>query len=359
MSNKTSHRKGTIFKTVLLFHACFLLFVFYINDWFVLKAPDLQEETPSFQEKEVKNEKKAIEKKAKDPAKKQRLTTNKIYLPTKVIEKQGEQKAEDVKEQPERAIEKQIDLASKEPSAPEKPEKTEDITTAETAKPTVVEKQNNIVHEKVSDSTPKQVSLPERKDMIKGPPEINKPFNFNKYKAELVENYKAIEGENIPLLLIDDHDKSGLYKAGLGFYGYQLIARPKVTLKEPYYFVVNNSAMKRIDETCPYTGGFPSAIQGDRELFNGLLSQSRFGENSNMEYELFYAPLDTEMLTIIKSKIRLIIENIGLATNEILEMKVTFKEVDSSYILIVESIVTANGERIEINDTDNNITIVG
>ena len=359
MSNKTSHRKGSIFKTVLVFHACILLFILYVNDWFVIKIPSVQKEQPNLQEKEIQNEKKIREENAKDPINERRSATNKIYLPTqKAIEKQGEKIIEDVKKQPDKAIEEKTDLASKEYSPPEKAEKTEDITSVETAKSTVVEKQNNIDQEKVSASIPKQVSLPEKKDMVKEPSKINKPFNFNKYKAELIENYKVSEGENIPLLLIDDHDKSGLYKAGLEFYGYQLIARP-VTPKEPYYFVISNSGIERIGEPCPYTGGFPSAIQGDRKLFNELLSQPQFAEDSSMEYELFYAPLDTEMLTIIKCKLRFIIEDNSLAADEISEMKVTFKEMDSSYILIIESIVTAKGKRIEINDPDNEITNVG
>ena len=94
-------------------------------------------------------------------------------------------------------------------------------------------------------------------------------------------------------------------------------------------------------------------------MFNWLLSQSQFAENLNIEYELFYAPLDTEMFMIIKCKLMFIIEDIGLATNEISEMKVTFKEIGSSYILIIESIVTAKGERIEVKDPDNKITTVG
>ncbi len=115
MSNKTSHRKGSIFKTVLLFHACILLFILYVNDWFVIKIPSVQKEQPNLQEKEIQNEKKIREENAKDPINERRSATNKIYLPTqKAIEKQGEKIIEDVKKQPDKAIEEKTDLASKE-----------------------------------------------------------------------------------------------------------------------------------------------------------------------------------------------------------------------------------------------------
>jgi len=358
MSKKVLHRRKYIFKLVLLFHACILLFILYINGWFAFRTPHVQEEKPTIQERVIKNKKDIQEKKDKYPVKEQRLAANKIYLPTQeIIEEQREKKVELVKEEPERAIEEEIYFASKEPST-ENDKRAEDIAAIEKAKP-IAEEQNVNSHKKMPDATPKQVSLPEIENIAVEPSKTSKPFDFKEYKAELIENYKARDGENIPLLLIDDHGKNGLYKAGLGFYGYQLIARPTVTLKEPYYFVINNSVMKRIAKTCPYTGEFPSSIQEDRKLFSELLSHTNFAESSNMEYELFYAPLDSEMLTVIKSKLRSIIDDIGLVSNDISKMKVTFKEIGSSYILIIESIVTAKGERIDVNDPDNKITIVG
>lgn len=312
MSNKISQRKRTIFKTVLLFHACGLLFISYVNDWFGMRTPSVQEK-PRLQEKEIKNEKKIREEKIKDEIKKQRVAASKIYLPRqKVSEKQMGKSIDKIDKKPERPIERKEHLAFKEKPLTENAEKKEKV-------------------------------------------ETERGFDFEDYKVKLTKNYGFKEGESIPQLFIDDHDKNELYKEGLQFYGYQIIARPKVRPGQPFYFVINRQAMMRIDEVCPYTGLFPSVLQEDHKLFKRLLYQPQFAEMPNRKFELFYAPVDIKMMAILESKLKLIIEEFRLTTNEISRMIGTFKEIGDSYILIIESVVTIDGRIMKVHDPDNRI----
>ncbi|MBS1258459.1 MAG: hypothetical protein MAG551_01518 [Candidatus Scalindua arabica] len=198
----------------------------------------------------------------------------------------------------------------------------------------------------------KPVSLPEVKNVVKEPLKIVKNFDFRKYRDNLINNYKVRKGERIPLLFIDDHGKSKLYKQGLSFYGYQLIARPEVKSGKPYYFVINNSGMKRIDKAWPY-GSCPSALREDRNLFRKLLSQPQFAGIPDVRYELFYAPLDTRMIALLESKLKLIIEENSVTSNEISRVIGTFKEVGGSYILIIETVIMVDEKRLRVRDPDN------
>jgi hypothetical protein len=363
MSNKILQRKKSIFKMVLLFHACGLLFISYVNGWFGMRTPSVQEEKPLLQEKEIKNEKKIREKKVKDEVEKQITAVNKVYLPSQqVVEKQEEKIIEDVNKRPDKKAESPIErkdhLAFKEQPLPVNAEKKEKaVPEIPAVQPEV--KPENTVYNKVEKSTAKQISLPAKREMAKENVETEKRFDFTDYTSNLINNYGIRDGEQIPLLLIDDHDNNELYKEGLQFYGYQIIARPKVRPERPYYFVINNLELVRIDEVCPYTGLFPSVLQEDHKLFKRLLYQPQFAEMPNLQYELFYAPLDTGMMAILECKLKLIVEEVRLTTNEISRMIGTFKEIGDSYILIIESIVTANGKRVNIDDPDNRITTAG
>lgn len=357
MSNKISQRKRTIFKTVLLFHACGLLFISYFGDWFGVNTPHIQVEQPK--DKEIKKEQKTREKKIMEEAKEQRLAANKIYLPRqKVSEKQSGKIIENIDRKSEKPIERKQHLASKEQPLPENDEETEETVPDMPVEPAEV-KPDNVVHKNVEKPLLKQVSAPEKREMAKEDVETEKEFDFTDYTENLINNYAIRDGEQVPLLLIDDHDKNELYKEGLQFYGYQIIARPKVRPENPYYFVINNLGMIRIDEVCPYTGLFPPVLQEDRKLFKRLLYQPQFAEMPDRQYELFYAPLDTGMMAILECKLKLIIEEVRLATNEISRMIGTFKKIGDSYILIIESIVTAKGKRINVDDPDNRITTAG
>ncbi|KHE90480.1 MAG: hypothetical protein SCABRO_03782 [Candidatus Scalindua brodae] len=358
MSDKISQRKKTIFKMVLLFHACILLFVIYQNNWFGMITPSVREK-PKLQEKEIENKMKISETKVKDKVKKQMKAVNKIYLPRQnVSEKQIEKHDDQIDVKQERPIERKEYLAFKEQSLPGRNagKKEKEVPEILTVQPEV--KPENSARNNVEKSISKQKLPPAKNETLKKKVETEKRFDFTDYTTNLISNYRVREGEKVPVLFIDDHNKSGLYKEGLAFYGYQLIAKPEVKSGKPYYFVINNSGMERIDEAWPY-GNCPPALQEDRDLFRKLLSQPQFAEMTNRQYELFYAPVDTRMMTILECKLKLIIEEVRLATNEISRMTGTFKEIGDSYILIIESIVTAKGEHIDIDDPDNRITTAG
>jgi len=359
MSNKILQRKRTIFKTVLLFHACGLLFIFYVNNWFGMRTSYVQAEKPQHQDEEIKNKTKIREKNVKDEVKKKMVAVNKIYLPRqKLSEKQIEKNVSDVDRKPGRLIERKEYLAFKEQPLPgEKTEtKKNEVPEILAVQPEV--KPENSVRSNVEKTISEQKLSPAKNETLKKKADTEKRFDFTDYTTNLISNYGVREGEKIPVLFIDDHNKSGLYKEGLAFYGYQLIAKPEVKSGKPYYFLINNSGMERIDEAWPY-GNCPSALQEDRNLFRTLLYQPQFAEMTNQQYELFYAPVDTRMIAILECKLNLIIKEVHLATNEISSMIGTFKEIGNSYILIIESIVTAKGKHISIDDPDNRITTAG
>jgi hypothetical protein len=347
MSDKISQRKRTILKMVLLFHACGLLFIFYVNDWLGMRAPSIQAEKPQNQKEKVKEE-----------VRKQIKAVNKIYLPSqKSLQKKMEKHSDRSDRKPEMPIARKEHLAFKEQPLPENAKNREKVVPEMQAVPHEV-KAKKSVHNSIENSVSKQVSQPARKETTKKNVETEKEFDFTVYTTNLIGNYGLREGEEVPVLFIDDHNKSGLYKGGLAFYGYQLIAKPEVKSEKPYYFIINKSGMKRINDAWPY-GSCPPALQEDRNLFKKLLSQPQFTEMPNRQYELFYVPVDTRMMAILESKLKLIIEEVRLSTNEISRMIGTFKEIGSSYILIIESIVTAKGEHIDIDDPDNRITTAG
>lgn len=352
------NRKRNISAIVILFYACALLFVSYQNDWwFGVETPQIQEEQPK--DKEIKKEQKTREKKIMGEAKRQMTAVNKIYLPGQNFsEKQIEKKVNSIDRKPEKPIERKEHLAFKEQSPTEISENT-DAAVPEIPAGEPEAKPENVVHETEEYPLLKPEPAPVKREMTKEDVAAEKGFDFADYTSNLINNYAAPDGEQVPLLFIDDHDEKELYREGLQFYGYQIIARPKVRPERPYYLVINNLGMRRIDEVCPYMGLFPSVLQEDHKLFKRLIYQPQFSEIPYRQYELFYAPLDIRMMAILECKLKLIIEEFRLTTNEISRMIGTFKEIGGSYILIIESIVTAKGKHINIDDPDNRITNVG
>ncbi|MBT6227115.1 MAG: hypothetical protein HOI47_10700 [Candidatus Scalindua sp.] len=351
--NRFKIKKGTIL--TLMFWGLVIGLVVYQNGWLVMLK------TPSVQEKLIqkKKETKTVEKKNVKSKKNTRIAST-IYLPTpKVIEKQEEKIIEDVNKQPYRKlgtpIERKEHLAFKEQPLPGNVEKKEkrvpEIPVQPEDKPKVA------VRKVAKKPVTKPVSLPVVKNVVKEPSKIVKDFDFRKYRANLINNYKVRKGEKIPLLFIDDHGKSKLYKQGLSFYGYQLIATPKVKSGKPYYFVINNSGMERIDKAWPY-GSCPSALREDRNLFRKLLSQPQFAGIPNGQYELFYAPLDTRMIALLESKLKLIIDENSVTVNEISRIIGSFKEIGGSYILIIETVIMIDEKRLYVRDPDNVIVAV-
>lgn len=345
-TKKTSNRKTLILAFVVILHACGLLFIAHVNDWFGMKTPYVQEEKPRLQEKEIENEKKIREKKTRDDVKNQMMAVNKIYLPRqRFSKKQMEKNIENIDRKSESPIERKEHLASKEQPLPGNVEKTEKKAPEKLVRPAGI-KPENVVSKNVEKSISKQVSLSAKKETTK------KKFDFTDYTMNLINNYGIRDGEQIPLLLIDDHNERRLYKKGLEFYGYRLIARPRVRPRYPYYFVINNSGIQLLQETCPYVGVFPSVLQEDRKLFERLLLHPQFGEFSKNQHQMFYAPMDTLMLNVIACKQKLILESMDLDIKNVSSMIGTFKKLDSSYILIIESVVTVHGQHKKVFDPD-------
>jgi hypothetical protein len=350
--NRFKIKKGTIL--TLMFWSFVIGLVVYQNGWLVmLKTPSAKEKLIQ-KKKENKKETRIAEKKKVRSKKKTRIAST-IYLPTqKVIEKQGEKIIEDVNKQPnrkpERPMERKEHLAFREQPLPENAEKKEKRVPRIPVQPE--DKPKVSVRKVAKKPVTKPVSLPEVKNVVKEPLKIVKNFDFRKYRANLINNYKVRKGERVPLLFIDDHNQSKLYKQGLSFYGYKLIARPEVKSGKPYYFVINNSGMEQIDKAWPY-GSCPSALQEDHNLFMELLSQPKFAGIPNCRYELFYAPLDTRMIALLESKLKLIIEENNVTANEISRMIGTFKEIGGSYILIIETVIMVDEKRLYVRDPDN------
>lgn len=355
MVNKISRRTKTILMRVIFLHVCGLIFISYFGNWFGMRAPSIQEEKPELQE--IRGEKEVRKKKIEGIVKEQSKVINKVYLPKQnLLDEQKEENFRNINNPPKVLDESELNLLSEKRPLSERNEQ-ENVFPDELKIQSEI-KRESVVRKDIEEPTLKHTALPEEKKMTKEDIGAKKKFDFTDYAANLINNYGIRDGEKVPLLLIDDHDKSGLYKTGLEFYGYQLIARPKVRPKEPYYFVINDLRIRRIEETCPYTGILPSVLQEDKKLFERLLYQPQFSKMSNMEYELFYAPLDTRMLTLLRCKQKLILENARLDVSDISKMVGTFKRIGSSYILIIESIVTANGNRMKVYDPDNRITAV-
>ncbi|MCR4288644.1 MAG: hypothetical protein NUV86_00060 [Candidatus Scalindua sp.] len=359
MMNRFKIKKGTIL--TLMFWGFVIGLVVYQNGWLVmLKTSSVQEKLIQ-KKKENKKETKIVEKKKVKSKKKTRIAST-IYLPTPqtAIKKLERKKIDDNDQKPVRKLEKLLErkehLAFKEQPVPVNAEKEEKrVPEILAVQP---EDKPKVAARKVAKKpVTKPVSLSEVKNVVKEPLKIVKNFDFRKYRANLINNYKVRKGERVPLLFIDDHGKSKLYKQGLSFYGYQLIARPEVKSGKPYYFIINNSGMERIDKAWPY-GSFPSALLEDRNLFRNLLSQPQFAGIPNCRYELFYAPLDTRMIAILESKLKLIIEENNVTANEISRMIGTFKEIEDSYILIIETVIMIDEKRLYVRDPDNVIVAV-
>ncbi len=322
-TKKTSSRKTLILTFVVILHACGLFFIAHVNNWFPMKEHDADKKKAETVSNYIKTE-------AKNDVKEQALTTNKIYLPEQILLQDHDVENEDTKV-----------------STPEEPEMQSEI------------KQKYVVREDIEKHALEQAALPEKTELAKEITGVDNNFDFTEYTTSLFKNYGIREGEKAPLLLIDDHNKSRLYKKGLEFYGYRLIARPLVKPRDPYYFVINNSGTQLMQETCPYAGVFPSVLQEDRKLFERLLLHPQFREFSKNQHQIFYAPIDTRMLNVIECKQKLILRSMNLDIKQVSRMIGTFKKLDSSYLLIIETVVTIDGKRINVRDPDNRIVAVG
>ena len=344
-TQKTSSRKTLILALVVILHTCGLLFIAHVNNWFPVKEHNVDNE----KEKTVNNDTKTEEMGAENDVKEQTLTASKIYLP-----EQLPLQDQDVNSEPKGLINEELDLPfSKEPL----PIENNDTKVASSEEAEIQSEiiQENIVREDIEKNALEKDAIPERTMLAKEITDVDNNFDFTEYTTSLIKNYGKREGEKIPLLLIDDHNENELYKKGLEFYGYRLIARPKIRPREPYYFVINDSGIQFLQETCPYAGAFPSVLQEDRKIFKGLLQQPRFRELSKNQHQIFYAPIDTQMLNVVESKQKLIIESMDLEIKQVSRMVGTFKKVGSSYILIIESIRTVDGRFVKVRDPDNRI----
>lgn len=177
-------------------------------------------------------------------------------------------------------------------------------------------------------------------------------FNFEKYGKNLVEIAGLKEGESMPVLELDESN----YKEGLGFYGYQLVARPEPLPKEPYYFAFNNTEIKFIKGKFPYIGSYYPAVQTDKLLFERLLSQSAYNElTKDTQFQLFYVPMNTENGRLLRCKIKTVLSAYQGDVGEIVKARGKFVKAGDAYILIVESLQKANGEIVNINDPCKNM----
>ena len=175
-------------------------------------------------------------------------------------------------------------------------------------------------------------------------------FDFKKYGENLVEIAGLKEGERMPVLELDESN----YKEGLSFYGCQLIARPQPLPKEPYYFAFNNKEIKFAKGKCPYIGTYYPAEQADKLLFERLLSQSAYNELAkDTQFTLFYAPKDAEKEFLLRCKIKTVLSVYQGDASEVVKIHGKFRKAGDAYILIVESLLKANGEVIPISDHDN------
>jgi len=355
-TQETSSRKTLILALVVILHACGLLFIAHVNNWFPLKEHVVDNEKEKTVNNEIKTKEMETDMNAKNDVDEQTLTVNKIYLPEQIpFQDQDAENPNNVNNnESETPIKDEQDSHfSKHPL----PVENKDTKLANHEEPEIPNeiKPDNVIQEDIEKYALEQAALPEKRvstDEVTG---TENDFDFTEYTTSLVKNYGKREGEKIPLLLIDDHNESRLYKKGLGFYGYRLIARPRIRLKEPYYFVINDSVIQLLQETCPYTGAFPSVLQEDRKLFEVLLQQPQYKELSKNQHQIFYAPIDTQMLSVVESKQKLILENMDLDIKQVSRMIGTFKKVGSSYILIIESIGTIDGTIIKVHDPDNSI----
>ena len=350
-TQKTSGRKTLILALVVILHACGLLFIAHVNNWFPVKEHNVDNEN----EKTVNNDTKTEEMEAENDVKEQALTANKIYLPEQMpLQDQNVENLNNINSEPENIINDEIDLPFNKELLPIQNNETKVASSEETEIQSEII-QENIVRKDIEKHALEEAAIPEMTMLAKEITDGDNNFDFTEYTRNLIENYGKQEGETIPLLLIDDHNDSKLYKKGLEFYGYRLIARPRIRPREPYYFVINDSGIQLLQETCHYAGAFPSVLHEDRKIFEGLLQQPRFRELSKNQHQIFYAPIDRQMLNVVESKQKLILESVDLDINQVSRMVGTFKKVRSSYILIIESIGTIDGSTMKVHDPDNRI----
>ena len=177
---------------------------------------------------------------------------------------------------------------------------------------------------------------------------LTEKFNFEKYGKNLIEIAGLKEGEKMPVLELDESN----YKEGLGFYGYQLVARPEPLPKEPYYFAFNNTEIKFIKGKFPYIGSYYPAVQTDKLLFERLLSQSAYNElTKDTQFQLFYVPMNAEKGRLLRCKVKTVLGAYQGDASEVVKIHGEFRKMmDDSYILSIESLQKANGEVIPLSD---------
>lgn len=182
-------------------------------------------------------------------------------------------------------------------------------------------------------------------------------FDFEEYSKNLTNNISGLKDGEIPLIVFDGEN----YKEGLHFYNYRLIARPKPKSlpKEPFYFIINESEIKLVREKYPHWGTFPPAKQEDILIFQELLSKSVFCEMAkDIQYEVFYTPMDLRMEKIFRCKLKTILDSFQEKFNDVEKVQCRFVRVGDAYILIIDYFTKKNGEVVNVNDPDK-VTFAG
>lgn len=132
-------------------------------------------------------------------------------------------------------------------------------------------------------------------------------FDFSEYCNELVDDASLSDDDRLPRLFLDDHEKRDVYKEGLRFYGYGLVAVPRPMPEVAYYIKFNGKGLYKEYGTFSYMGYIYNAFDEDYISFNRLLSnQSNLNSNVLVDYDLFFAPYNESMLRILRSKQKLL-----------------------------------------------------
>lgn len=348
--NNDGVRKRNIRRLVILIHALMVIWFFYVNGWFLRDVP-------------VKNETAGEDVTTKDrKEQKQRIDRENINIPPLQAFKEDA-----MKEVSEAVVPKEQLHEKKETPFPASThmnrEQTETVESGPRSDEAVIGTTEDLVSPSRAEKTDPLSSNDECPHPFRPTSEENiadiaekeiDDFDFNEYQDKLLRCADLKDGEQTPVLRIDDHNNREIYKAGLKFYGYQLIGVPKKNLRDPYYYTVTEIGISLINEKCPYTGGFEAHTE-DHELFRRLLSGHQSRPVSLSDYELFYAPMDSRMQMIVKSKLKLITGKLCVAIEDISGVLGSFRRVGRSYVIIIESVLTKGGSHLGIDDPDAKI----
>jgi len=350
MSNEkvcgSSSRRKLITFVVVSLHMLLLLVVFVVNGWFVSIEGEKTVQNESKNEEKKKDSKVS---KAKD-AKSDEDGDVKSFTFCASLERVTEKGDEPFQEKPESS--NHDEAVARRASVPE----------------SVKNKQKNHKREEVKE-TPLEapVENTDKKDeFVDGANnklvEQDNPleeFNYDEYENDLLAKYGVEEGEDLPVIFFENDEET--YKEGLKFYGYNdLVARPVEFYDgEPFFYLIRDSAIERVEEEFPYNGVFPQALPEDEELFRKLLDLPDHVSESSDAYQLFYSPtLSTGAYKPLLSKQKMIIESIGKTVDEISRMTGSFRRIRDSFIVIINNVITDEGERIVVDDPDNGILLV-